>query len=60
MNQVPRKHYEQFYVCADLFTRLIVCLVTRNCGLLLVASVALHRCRNHVDGTRTNGLRTWS
>jgi len=60
MNQVSRKQYEQLYVCADLFTGLTSCSVTRNRDLLRVASVARHRCRNHGDGTRANGLRTWS
>ena len=60
MNQVPRKHYEQLYVCAELFTRLTSCPATQNRDLLLVTSVALHRCRNHGDGTRANGLRAWS
>jgi hypothetical protein len=60
MNQVPRKHYEQVYVYADLFKRLTSCPATQNRDLLRVASVARHRCRNHGDGTRANGLRTWS
>ncbi len=60
MKQVPRKHCEQLYVCADLFTRLSSCPVTRNRDLLRVASVARHRCRSHGDGTRSNGLRAWS
>lgn len=60
MNQVPRKHYEQVYVYADLFKRLTSCPATQNRDLLLVRSVALHRCRSHGDGTRANGLRTWS
>ena len=60
MKQVPRKHYEQLYVCADLFTRLTSCPATQNRDLLLVTSVALHRCRSHGDGTRANGLRAWS
>jgi hypothetical protein len=60
MKQVPRKHYEQLYVCADLFTRLTSCPATQNRDLLLVISVALHRCRSHGDGTRAHGLRAWS
>ena len=60
MNQVPRKHYEQVYVYADLFKRLTSCPATQNRDLLLVRSVALHRCRSHGDGTRANGLRVWS
>jgi len=60
MNQVPRKHYEQVYVYADLFKRLTSCPATQNRDLLLVRSVALHRCRSHGDGTRANGLRAWS
>ena len=60
MNQIPRKHYEQLYVYADLFKHLTVCSVKRNWGLLLVASVALHRCRSHGDGTRASGVRAWS
>lgn len=54
------KHYERFYLGTDQFTRLSVCPVTRNRDLLLVASVALHRCWSHGDGTRANGLRAWS
>ena len=60
MNQVPRKHYEQVHVYADLFKRLTSCPATQNRDLLLVRSVALHRCRSHGDGTRANGLRAWS
>ena len=60
MNQVPGKHYEQVYVYADLFKRLTSCPATQNRDLLLVRSVALHRCRSHGDGTRANGLRAWS
>jgi hypothetical protein len=37
MNQVPRKQYEQLYVCADLFTRLTSCPATQNRDLLRVS-----------------------
>lgn len=60
MNQFSRKHYEQLYLCADLFARLTGCSVTRNWDLMLVASVSLHCCKSHGDGTRASGLRAWS